>query len=256
MSEFTSYPAGVPCWIDLASGDIEGSKKFYQGILGWEAGEPSAEGGGYLMFLKDGKPVAGCMPMMAEGQPTAWTTYVSVDDADKTVATARDAGATVFVEPMDVLDVGRFAVFADPTGAALGVWQPNQFPGAALANEPGTFVWNELQTRDTEAAKPFYRTVFAWDANDLTGPMPYTEWKLGERSVGGMMNMPPAVPAEVPAHWLVYFGVDDCDATVAQAEALGATTVAPPMDIPAGRFAVVIDPQGAALGVIKMNMSS
>ncbi|HET6965210.1 MAG TPA: VOC family protein [Acidimicrobiales bacterium] len=254
MPEFTSYPAGVPCWVDLASPNVEETQAFYGAVFGWEAGEASEEGGGYFMFLKSGKPVAGCMPMMGEGQPPAWTTYVRVDDADATIEAARGAGATVFAGPMDVLDVGRMAVFADPTGAALGIWQPNQFPGAALANETGTFVWNELQTRDTAAAKEFYRAVFGWEGHDTPPePMPYTEWKIGERTIGGMMSMPPMVPADVPANWLVYFGVDDCDGTVAKAESLGAKTMAPPMDIPAGRFAVLLDPHGAAIGVIRMS---
>jgi predicted enzyme related to lactoylglutathione lyase len=155
---------------------------------------------------------------------------------------------------MDVGDIGRMAVFADPTGAAIGIWQPKSFKGAELANEPGTFAWNELNTRDVSAAKAFYTQVFGWEANDLDmGGMSYTEWKVGEKSVAGMMTMPDMVPAEVPAHWLVYFGVDDADASVSKATELGATTVVPPTDIPPGRFAVLSDPDGATFAVIKMS---
>ena len=126
------------------------------------------------------------------------------------------------------------------------------FIGAELANEPGSFAWNELNTRDLSAAKAFYTEVFGWTPNDLDmDGMGYTEWKLGDKSVAGMMTMPDMVPAEVPAHWLVYFGIEDTDATVAKATELGATTVVPPTDIPPAA-SPWSDPDGAAFAVIKM----
>jgi len=251
---FTSYPPGTPSWVDLASSDPDTAKAFYSTLFGWTVDEQGPEAGGYAMFLKKDKTVSGVGPLAMEGQPSAWTTYVTVDEADVTVDKAKGAGATVYVEPMDVLDVGRMAVFADPTGAAIALWQPRAHQGAQLANEPGTFCWNELQTRDTEAAKAFYHTVFGWDAStsEMDG-MSYTEWKNGENVVGGMMDMPAGVPAAVPAHWLVYFAVEDCDATLATATANGATVMVPATDIPPGRFAVLADPAGAVFAVIKMH---
>jgi predicted enzyme related to lactoylglutathione lyase len=154
---------------------------------------------------------------------------------------------------MDVLDVGRMSVFADPTGAAAAVWQPRQHIGAGLVNEPGALAWNELNTRDIAGAKAFYSEVFGWsgETGDMGG-MEYTMWKLAGEDVGGMMTTPAEVPAEVPAHWLAYFGTADCDATVAEATGLGATLLAGPIDIPAGRFAVLADPAGAVFGVIAL----
>ena len=205
------------------------------------------------MFTLRGRNVAGLGPIMMEGQPAAWTTYVSVEDADATVAKVKEAGGTVYVEPMDVLDVGRMAVFADSTGAAAAVWQPRAHQGADIANEPGSFCWNELQTRDPDEAERFYAAVFGWAGNtvDMDG-MSYTEWKLGEATVGGMMAMPAEVPAEVPAYWLTYFAVEDCDAAAASAVGLGATTLVPPTDIPPGRFSVMADSVGAVFAVIAM----
>ena len=253
MPEFTSYDPGTPSWVDHAAKDLAGSNSFYSSLFGWEADDQGEEMGHYTLMRKGGKTVAGNMGLMMEGQPSAWVTYISVDDADATVDLAKKAGAAVFVEPMDVADIGRMAVFADPTGAAIGVWQPKSFNGAELVNEPGTFAWNELNTRDLPAAKGFYTDVFGWTPNDLDmDGMNYTEWKLGDKSIAGMMAMPDMVPAEVPAHWLVYFGTEDTDATVAKASGLGAVTVVPPTDIPPGRFAVLMDPDGAVFAVIKM----
>jgi uncharacterized protein len=254
MPEFTSYPAGTPSWVDHAAKELEASNSFYSNLFGWEAEDQGEEMGHYTILRKSGKTVAGNMSVMAEGQPSAWVSYVSVDDADATTDLAKKAGAAVFVEPMDVSDIGRMAVFADPTGAAIGLWQPKTFKGAELANEPGSFAWTELNTRDVPGAKAFYTEVFGWKANDLDmDGMSYTEWKLGDRPVGGMMPMPDMVPAEVPAHWLVYFAVDDTDTTVSKATGAGATALVPPTDIPPGRFAVLSDPDGAVFAVIKSN---
>ena len=247
------YEPGTPSWVDLASPDLASSAAFYTSLFGWEAEDQGADAGHYHMFTMKDLPVAGAGPIMMEGQPPAWTTYVSVVDADQTIAKVKKAGGMVFVEPMDVLDVGRMAVFADPTGAACAIWQPKQHKGAGLVNEPGSLAWNELNTRDTSTAAAFYTDVFGWDpATSQMGDMVYTEWKLGGKTIGGMMTMPAQVPAEVPSHWLAYFAVADCDATVSAATGLGATVMAPPMDIPAGRFSVLLDPAGAVFGVIAL----
>jgi predicted enzyme related to lactoylglutathione lyase len=253
MTTFDSYKPGQPSWVDLSTSDAATSKRFYTGLFGWEVQEQGPEAGGYALFTLGGKNVAGVGPIMMEGQPTAWTTYVNVADAAASVAKVKSAGGTVFVEPMDVLDVGTMSVFADPTGAALALWQPKAHHGADIANEPGSFCWNELQTRDTDAAATFYEAVFGWTASAADmGGMTYTEWKLGDATIGGMMPMPAEVPEQVPAYWLTYFAVEDCDATVEKAGGLGATTLVPPMDIEPGRFAVVTDPVGAAFGFIAL----
>lgn len=253
MPTRTSYEPGTPSWADLASADLAASTSFYSSLFGWDAVDQGADAGHYHMFEKGGVPVAGAGPIMMEGQPPAWTTYISVSDADAAIAKVEAAGGTVFVAPMDVLDVGRMAVFADPTGAAAAVWQPRRHVGAGLVNEPGALAWNELNTRDVAGAKSFYAAVFGWqgETGDMGG-MQYTMWKLGGEDVGGMMTMPAEVPAEVPAHWLTYFGTADCDASVAAATGSGATLFAGPIDIPAGRFAVLADPAGAMFGVIAL----
>jgi hypothetical protein len=250
----TKYEPGTPSWVDLGTADIDATRSFYEGLFGWEtqvADDPAA--GGYTMCTLGGKNVAGLGPLMSQDQPPAWTSYVSVASCDATVAKAKDAGGMVFVEPMDVLDVGRMAIFADPTGAVIAVWEPRAHQGADLVNEPGTFCWNELATRDVETAKKFYEAVFGWGSETNTfGPGTYTEWKVGDRTVGGMMEMGENMPPSVPPHWLVYFAVADCDATVEQAQKLGGSVFVPPIDIPPGRFAVIADSQGAMLAVMKL----
>jgi hypothetical protein len=85
----------------------------------------------------------------------------------------------------------------------------------------------------------------------------YTVLKAGSDPVGGIMAMPPQIPQGTPPHWGTYVTVDDVDTVARRAQELGGKTLVPPTDIPdVGRFAVLQDPQGAALGVITYTMKS
>jgi len=255
MSEWTSYAPGTPCWVDLGTPDVDAAAAFYGGLFGWsvEEGENSEQTGGYRQATLRGKPVAGVMPLMQEGQPPAWSTYISVENADATAGKVRDAGGTVLAEPMDVLDLGRMAVFADTAGTVFGIWQPGTFPGAGIVNEANAIVWNELNTRDTEAAKAFYGAVFGWSFEEREFEVgTYTSLKRGKETVGGMMDLTGRVPDEVPNNWLVYFAVDDADATVEKAKGSGGSVAFGPEDVSeVGRIAVLTDPFGAAFALIK-----
>jgi uncharacterized protein len=252
--EITSYTPGTPCWVDLGSPDPAATSNFYAQLFGWTVEDMGPDSGGYRMCSLRGKPVAGLGPQTRDDVPPYWTTYISVSDADVAANAVRKAGGQVFMEPMDVMDAGRMAVFADTTGAAFSVWQPNRHIGAGLINETGTVCWNELNTRHVEQAKEFYRDVFGWNAvSQPMGESTYVEWKVDDRTVGGMMPMDQRWPADAPSHWLPYFAVDDTDAAVAKVSELGGTVHVAPTDIPPGRFSVVSDPYGAVFSLIRLN---
>ena len=255
--EMENYENGAPSWIDMGSPDLEKAKAFYGTLFGWSLQVGPPEAGGYTIAEIGGRTVAGLGPQMNPAAPPSWLTYVNVDDADATAAKVTGAGGQVFMAPFDVMDVGRMGVFADPAGAVFGVWQPRTHKGAGLVNEPGAWAWSELVTTDTAGAEAFYAAVFGWGAEthgeaEGAGMGGYTEWKLGGRSIGGMMQKPDTIPAEVPPHWMVYFAVTDTDASVAKVEELGGAVLMPPMDIEPGRFAVVADPMGGAFSVMTM----
>ena len=162
---------------------------------------------------------------------------------------AESAGGTVIFAPMDVMTAGRMAIFMDTTGAVIAAWQPGQHLGAQLVNEPGAFIWSELSSSDPAKSKAFYSAVFGMTASTMDmGIGPYTTFEVGGQPVGG--TVAPQMPG-VPNHWHVYFGTDDADATAAKAAELGGSVVAPPFDTPAGRMAVLSDPQGAVFSIIK-----
>jgi predicted enzyme related to lactoylglutathione lyase len=253
--EFDRYENGVPSWVDMGSPGLGEAKEFYSGLFGWECPEGPPEAGGYSVCTLHGKTVAGLGPQMNPNAPPYWCTYVNVDSADDTLAQIEANGGVVYMPAMDVMDVGRMAIVGDPTGAVFGLWQPGTHTGAQVVNEPGTYCWSELITTDLEAAKAFYLAVFGWGAEEQGpegGPVAYTEWKVNDRSVGGMMLKMPEMPADMPNLWGVYFAVADTDATVSEALELGGSLVMAPMDIEPGRFATLVDPVGATCNVLAL----
>jgi predicted enzyme related to lactoylglutathione lyase len=249
MTNKTSYSPGEPIWIDLGTPDLDASISFYGSLFGWTAEKGPVEFGGYTNFFKDGKKVAGLMPLMQEGQPPVWSSYICTDDADKTTALVADNGGTVHAPPMDVGTMGRMAIYADPAGGFFGAWQPGDHIGAELIDAEGTFTWTELSTRDQSAVHPFYETVFGWTPRVAEG---YTEFQLGGTSVAGCMDMPEMVPAEVPSYWMPYFAASDPEAKANQVVELGGTALVPLMEFGGGRFAVVQDVHGSTFGLLDL----
>lgn len=253
MTAMAIATARKPIWVDLSSSDAAGSRSFYSKLFGWKVDvNPDPQYGGYGRALIDGKDVAGISPTQTPEQPTAWSFYIGTDDVEATARKVRDAGGKVAVEPMEVGDQGKMAVFQDPTGAFISVWQPTQMGGFQTSG-PNSFGWAELNARGIERALPFYQQVFGWPTKRSAVPdgADYFEFQVDGDSVAGATEMNPMVPAGTPSYWLVYFGVDDVKATFEKAIGLGARELVPPQSYPGGEFAIVSDPQGAAFGLYK-----
>jgi len=255
MSERTSYLEGTPSWVDLMTTDPEGARAFYGALFGWEFEvDPNPETGNYTMCRLRGKNVAGMggQPVTG-GMPTVWATYFAADDADKIAERITEHGGKILMAPMDVMDAGRMTMAADLEGAMFGAWQAGRHTGAELVNEPGTFTWNELRTRDLDGSTAFYGEVFGlrWEDYGTGGEGP--RYKVASTAAGvvaGAMEMGPEFPAGVPAHWLTYFAVADTAATAAKATDLGGTIQVPVTDSPQGPLAVLNDPQGGMFAII------
>jgi predicted enzyme related to lactoylglutathione lyase len=248
MGERTSHPPGTFSWVDLQTADQDGAKTFYSTLLGWDYDDqPIGDGAVYSMAKLDGKSVAAIGPLQGDEMPSHWNCYVTVASVDATAARAKELGANVIAEPFDVMDAGRMAAFADPQGAILSVWQPNQSIGAELVNVPGALTWNDLASPDVEASSTFYRALFGWGIAEIEGAEGQY-WSIANngRPNGGIMPMP---DGGHPA-WNLYFYVEDAEATTAQATELGAGTIMGPMTLPNGStFAILRDPSNAVFSV-------
>ncbi len=257
MAETKTAIANKPVWVDLATSDAEGARKFYGKLFGWKLEvNPDPQYGGYAMGELNGKNVAGIGPKMSEQQPTAWSLYIGSDDADATGKKVAQAGGKVIAEPFDVGPQGRMATFQDPSGAFISIWQPKAMSGDFPSGQPGTFCWAELEGKSIDAAVPFYQKLFGWTPKESPmgeGRPPYIEFQLDGQSIAGGMSMGEMAPPGMPNYWLVYFGVNDVDKSFKDAIAAGAKELVGPSDFPGGRFAMVTDPQGAAFGLLKMN---
>jgi predicted enzyme related to lactoylglutathione lyase len=248
MSERTSHPPGTLSWTDLSTDDVEGAKRFYGELLGWEFDDqPIGEGQVYSLARLDGLEVAAIST--APNQVPHWNLYVTVASADDAAARAAELGATVAMEAFDVFDAGRMAVVQDPTGAFLSAWEPRGSIGARLVNAPGAFTWADLLTTDVDGAARFYGDWLGWTVEEVPGAEGYRVIRNGDRTNGGMMPLRPEMGPEVPPHWQPYFGVTDLAEALARIEELGGRQLAGPIPVPAGAFAVVSDPQGAVFAV-------
>jgi uncharacterized protein len=271
MAERDRYIPGVPCWIDTSQPDPEAAAAFYSGLFGWEFEDvmpPDSEGTYLIARLRGGDVAAvGSLP---EGAPpmAMWNTYVWVESADQTASKVLDAGGKVLMDPFDVMDAGRMAVFADREGAVFCVWQAKQHKGARIVNEAGSLNFNGLNTRDVEGAKSFYGSVFGWrtltldgdaemwtlpgygdhleqDNPDLRKHMAEVDAPAGFEDVVAAVTPVPDDQPDVAPHWNVTFAVDDADATASKATELGGTVIVPPFDAPWVRMTVIADPEGA-----------
>jgi uncharacterized protein len=250
-------PTGAPCWVDLMTSDTSRSRDFYGELFGWDAEEPNEQFGGYFNYLKGGTPIAGCMSAQTGGGvPDVWSIYLAVEDAQKTVEATVAGGGQVFVDPMAVAELGTMAVVGDPGGATIGVWQPGTHPGFVIVTEAGAPSWFELATRDYKAAIEFYRDVFGWETHTVSDgeDFRYTTLALGPDEWGaGILDAAAFLPADVPAHWSVYFGVDDTDAALAKTVQLGGSIVQPAEDTPYGRLGTAADATGARFKLVAPN---
>ncbi|HKH09998.1 MAG TPA: VOC family protein [Rubrobacter sp.] len=245
------YEPGTFCWADLSTPDVEGARAFYGDLLGWEFRDDEIPGGVYVEY--DGRgDLVGAIDQW-DGYPAHWNNYVSVESVDETAAKAEQLGARMIEKPFDLMEFGRMAVFADPGGAVLCVWEPRDHIGAGRVNDAGCMAWNELQTRRPDEAASFYAGLFGWDLEPIEqdGATVYLTIKNSAgRMNGGIMPMSDA-HGDAPSYWLAYFTVPSCDAAVARTKKLGGRVLAGPMEPGFGRISVLSDPQDAPFAVFE-----
>lgn len=255
MYEVTKYPHGTFSWVDCSTSDVGKAKPFYADLFGWtHEDSPMGDGLFYTMYKQDGLDVAGLGPMMQaqqeQGVPPHWMNYVSVDDVDAVAPKVTELGGKVIAPPMDVFENGRMMILQDPTGAMISLWQAKTHIGARLVNTTGAFIWNELTTRDAEAAMTFYGGLLGWEYQKMEDMEGYWVILNQGRMNGGIMQMTEQM-GDMPPTWTVYFNVEDVKAATQKVKDIGGTVFMEMMDSPAGKFSVVADPSGAVMTIMQ-----
>lgn len=283
MGQRDSYEPGTFSWAELATPDGAAAKEFYGRVFGWEYEDNEVPGDSdaiYTMAKREGRYVGA---IFQADPPPRWNSYITVEDAEEAAEKAREAGGEVHAGPFDVGDAGRMAVIQDPTGGVFSVWEAKDHPGAGLVNAHGALTWNDLMTTDVGKASEFYAELFGWEFApvDMSGQpadesddadeddddddddesegdddsadddVERVSIKNGERLNGGIAKLPESAADKAPPHWLPYFAVDDLDAALSAVREGDGTVMADPIEVPAGSFALVADPQGAVFAIFQ-----
>jgi len=249
-------PQGAPCWIDLATSDVDRAANFYGAVFGWAFESAGPEYGGYVNASKDGQPVAGLMYNDPKwNSPDGWTTYLHTADIKGTIAEATKAGATSCVEPMEIKDKGWMGLLTDPTGAFIGLWQPIGHQGFTVVNEAGAPVYHQLTTRDYGKALDFYREVFGWQTETVsdTDEFRYSTAIFDGNALLGVMDGTRDLGEGVPSNWFFFLGAEDVDKTVQFVKDNGGSVIRDAEDTPYGRLSAVADPTGAGFNLSSLD---
>ena len=233
---------GAPCWVDLATTDLQASIDFYTGLFGWYYGDTA----GRTVAVVDGLPVAELVPA---SQPSAWTLYLGSPHARATAERAHALGGTVLGEPTEVS-----TVVVDPSGAAIGFRHvpPDWLFGT---NGHGAYAWAELNTRDVQAADAFFHELCGFEITQIGDgqAVDYTLWAVEGETVLGRQRMGGAFAPDTPPHWMVYFTAAPeigADSVASRVLELGGQITVEPYDTPFGRITVVADHAGSVFSVI------
>ena len=248
-----SYLPGKFVWFEHVSAQSANAKTFYAGLFGWKVEDVSMGEGAppYAMIHNADVGIGGVRDAEA-GERSHWLSYVSVPDVNAVFDLALAAGAKPLMPPTDFGQAGRGATLADPTGALVALWRAAQEDRADTEDTPaGDWCWNELWTSDAEKALAFYKKVIGYEVDtvDMGEHGSYYILKTGYKQRAGLSS---SVHPAAPSLWLPYVLVDDCDAQAKKAASLGGTVMFGPEDIPGiGRFAILQDPTGAPLAIMK-----
>ncbi len=250
------HHVGKFVFVELVTPDLPASERFYAGLLGWTFRDIQVDGTRYAEAAVDGHPVAGLIhkevPVGVRRQP-AWLSFIAVRDVDAARATALRNGAKVLMEPRDVPNRGREAIFADPQGAVFAVLASTRGDPPDTLADAGEWIWSSLFTPDPDKGATFYQALFDYEVFDLpsTGSDQHV-LLASEGYARGSMNMLSADRPMAHAHWLNYVRVDDAVKMSAKVVALGGRVlVEPRADRHGGKVAVVADPQGAPFGLLE-----
>ncbi len=263
----TNRPIAGPIWYDLPAADQSTAKSFYGALFGWtwlEMPTPD-EGATYSMAMMGEKHVAAIFTeypgLRKPDGPMMWMHHFFSHDVEADVKRASDLGGEILIPPYDLPGAGAKAVVTTHEGVPLVLWQSADIFGTDCFGETHAACWTEYYTRDVEGSYRFFDEVLGirfkkLELEQVVNPGEMYEYHTmltgGEEERGGMLEMDEQW-GDMKPHIMLYFRVDDCEASAKRVEELGGVVCVPPTDIPPGKFSVLNDPQGGTFSVIEMN---
>ena len=252
-------------WYELMTPDAEGSKAFYDRVVGWSIQTTHGDSKDYGFINNDDGGMTGGVlhltsEMGAHGARPCWLGYLGVDDVDAAVAAIEAAGGRLLMPARDIEMAGRIAMVADPNGAPFYIMTPTPPPGGGESNAfsptlVGRCAWNELMAADQQTALDFYTRLFGWslpEAMDMGEMGSYQFVAHDGVTTGAIMRKPEQVPVSA---WTHYFRVADIEAAKAAVETGGGTIMLDVMEVPNGDWIIQgTDPQGAFFALVGKNI--
>ncbi|WP_165204359.1 VOC family protein [Methylovirgula ligni] len=243
-------------WYELLTTDVKAAKGFYTHVVGWGVRDLAMPGSAYSLFTAADTPVIGLMNM-PEGARRAgavphWMGYVGVPDLDSAVGRVTELGGAIRVPPVDIPNISRFSIIADPQKATLALvkgMKPGEAPAVELGT-PGHVGWHELFAADWQKAFAFYSKLFGWQKTRAdAGPTgTYQQFSVDGETIGAMSAKPETLPLPF---WLYYFNVGDVEAASKRVEDGGGEILYGPIAVPGGAWIVHCkDPQGVLFGLL------
>lgn len=247
---------GKIIFVELISPDIAVAERFYSGLFGWTFQTTKLDDTEYAQAYMNGYPVAGLIQKTVPGnehRQSAWLTFISVANVDAAKTIALQHGAKVLIEPKDIPNRGRQAVFADPQGAVFAVLASGSGDPADVLAEPGEWIWSSLISSDPDSGAAFYQALFDYEIFELPAATGTEHLIMASAKYArASANSLPAAGANRHSHWLNYVRVTDATAMTAKVVALGGhVLVEPRVDRHGGKVAVVSDPAGAPFGLLE-----
>lgn len=247
-------PKGDFIWYELLTRDADAAQRFYGDVVGWTASDSGQPGMDYRIF-DAGDGLAGGMMQINDQMPgvePVWLGYVAVPDVDDAVADWTVGGGSVQMPAMDIPNVGRIAMLADPDGVPLYVMRGAVDESSTVFRvaDARHVRWNEIAVKDDSAARAFYKARFDWEA---AGAIPmgetgdYPLFAASGVNIGALMR---SHAGQAP-RWTYYIGVEDIDVAIEKIEAGGGKVLDGPHEIPGGELSLrASDPQGAVFGLV------
>lgn len=261
MPRYEESIFGTPCWIDLTTTELEQVKPFYSSLFNWDFWDIGPDFGNYHLISVGEDVVGGCIQYNAESMDpvpiNAWSIYFATEDIEASITRAVELGGKGYTQAHEVGDQGTRGEVTDPSGALLGLWQPNQRKGIDRWGEHGFPGWFELHTRNLDAAGKFYTSLLGTElGTDSEGDMSYHTLNVNGNAHAGIWDITGVLPNEYPARWNIYLISDDTDASLAIVRENGGNVLMEPEDTPHGRMSTVEDPAGATFNIISGTMET